>query len=381
VLPHLERERGTKVLSSLQDALLYAVIDCQQHVETDTPLPGAAALDAMASYFAQSGAYVEGQAPYIECLYGGSEVAQGFVRACCVHGGMVALQRQPECIVLDREGNATAVRFADGQAVQLKHMVVSDGLLVTAAQPERLKRQPDAGDPATGPDSPRDSVSQGGSPAAQLSAEQRVRAVARAVAVLDRPLLGQSDNLRMVIPPGKCGTDAAVNVWQCSSGLRVCAAGQVVLYMSTPDTAGDGEAGLRACLAALVPDIGGHATRSIASADQQAEICAESGTAVAPGCQPGQLPPHVLLSCFFRQALAVHDECSLPGNVARCSLPGAAVTMDAQVEEAAATFASLFPSEPFLAPKEAAGHAVDELDPLDVALQDLGLHSDGGDSN
>jgi GDP dissociation inhibitor len=353
-------------------------------------LPGRVALDALASYSAESGAYVEGQAPYIECTYGSSEVAQGFVRACCVHGGLVALQQQPSFVLLDAERNAAAVSFSDGRTVRLKKLLLSDGLLGSGAR-VALARSADnspacpAGPlPATCADANEHSglfANTGDAASGLASPAQPLLAVMRGIVVLDRPLLGQAENVRLVVPPGVCGNPASVNIWHCSSGLRMCPPGQVIMHLSTPLTSDVKDGGLRACVNALTcgsMERTADASESLPSG-HQAGLDGQPGPCDTEATPATQSQPRILLACFFRQAVATHMEGEVPANMAKCSLPGADVTMDAHAHQAADIFAALFPGEPFLVPKEQAEHDDEKLDALDAALNDLGLHDDDDD--
>ena len=84
----------------MQDGLLYSVYGADSRVTSTTAVEGATVLEAMVKYMAQSGVYVAGQAPFIELHYGCGEVAQAFVRNCCVHGGQIALGVQVSSCLL-----------------------------------------------------------------------------------------------------------------------------------------------------------------------------------------------------------------------------------------------------------------------------------------
>lgn len=295
----------------------------------------------MAAYFGQTEAYVDGQAPYIECLHGSSEVAQGFVRACCVHGGLVALNVPLRSVLRDPAGAVAGVRLYGGQVVRATRVVASAALM-RGAEP--------------GPDSSSDCAAATGpsaraSGACANSAAQACTspAVARQILVLDRPVIGEAEHVRIVVPPGIFGNVAAINVWQCCSALRVCAPGQAVLYLSTPVGAAELDGGLSACAAALTDPL------------QLAGAASMDSTSAKP---------RVLLSCAFRQAIHT-DSTAFASNFVACSSVDAGVTMDQQADEAAVTFAALFPGEPFLV---AEAQAVDVVpDALDAALLNLGV--------
>jgi RAB protein geranylgeranyltransferase component A len=120
--------QACKLPQSMHDAVLYGVLQCESAVDNDSELPGAAALAAILRYMSQAGAYVTGQAPFIEPCYGSGEVAQAAIRACCVHGGVAALGTSADAL-LSVVGEVTGVQLACGHVVRCKAVAVSAAVL------------------------------------------------------------------------------------------------------------------------------------------------------------------------------------------------------------------------------------------------------------
>jgi GDP dissociation inhibitor len=107
----------------VHSSLLYSVNQRQQ------PPSPARLLATIVAYLKQAGAYVDGQAPFIECSYGCGEVAQAAIRACCVHGGAMALDRAPETALV-HGGRVQGVRMADGHVVRCGALAALDSVLL-----------------------------------------------------------------------------------------------------------------------------------------------------------------------------------------------------------------------------------------------------------
>jgi hypothetical protein len=184
----------------VQDALLYAVLQLHHAPSSEQPLSGQAALAAIAAYMSQAGAYVDGQAPFIECCHGSGEIAQAAIRACCVHGGACALAMLPEALLV-ADGHVTGVQMPNGHVVRCSAVAITDSVCVETCAGAV---NPEVDDSAA------------------YQPESRVRRTARAVALLDQPILPESGNVQFVLPPGACGNDSTIFAWQQAPSSQVC---------------------------------------------------------------------------------------------------------------------------------------------------------------
>jgi RAB protein geranylgeranyltransferase component A len=123
--------QSCKLPQFMQDALLYGVLQCQSVVHSDTELPGASALAVILRYMSQASAYVVGQAPFIEPCYGSGEIAQAAIRACCVHGGIAALDCKAQALLSEGD-EVKGVCLAGGHVVRCKAVAVSAAMLCGA---------------------------------------------------------------------------------------------------------------------------------------------------------------------------------------------------------------------------------------------------------
>ena len=405
----------------VQDALLHAVIQLQQRPNMASPLSGQDALTAVVMYMKQVGTYVDGQAPFIEVAYGCGELAQAAVRACCVYGGAAALERLPEA-VLTRERRVCGVRMADGHVIRCSVVVASDVVLAGRAlehtQPradegaERVAdehRSTDTSGQAAEADVPATSRDTGPAAAHKVQGGVRgVQYVARATALSDRPVLADSHNIQIVLPPGSCANASTITAWQCGASVNACPQGHILLYLSTPsDGVVPASKLLRGAMETLLA-----IDRSAASAGQaqcasaaspRGEQAAADTDAAAGGSEATHIeaskamdsdaerevardvPASACVLCFYTQAVYSNVELQLPAGVERCGVPGAECTIDELAAQAESVFARAFPECEFLSVRTDAevtegavkdGHSANdeaEGDELTAALKALGI--------
>jgi hypothetical protein len=287
---------------------------------------------------AQSGAYIAGQAPFIEAQYGASEVAQAFVRNACVHGASVALATPPQAAML-RGGRVTGVRLG-------RHTVACGAVAGSFRYLGCLQRSAE------------------GSPRGAGTTR-----VARAIVVLTRPLLPHLTNCRVVVPPRECGNAFAVVAWQCHSSLHVCPPGAVLLHLAgrcaERQTA---RACLEPCILALAAaqgrtEQGSHGPNDCADASPAASLEERSAqAAAAPPAASSRIHPDVALALFYTQVAHSEAATGLPENVVCCGGGSADSTMDDSLLRAEALFTG-------------AASATEEQDgdDLEAALKALGL--------
>lgn len=278
---------------------MYAVVGCEDPVNEHTELSGEQALSAIGRYVSQTGTYVDNQAPYIEACYGSSEIAQAAIRACCVHGGVAALDRHLDALLLCGS-TVSGVRMRDGHVVSCSQVVVTRSLLASASEApvpcdtasavpcegERAARTEarcldDSASSAAQERGPLDPAAERDSAAHADSADlhngataaaptlhrqqpgpreaeqslERGDTVARGIVMLNGSLLDDGvANACITIPPGACGNAHTVNVWQCHSSLRVCPEQHSLLYLSARMGEGSATAAqiLKPCVAALL---------------------------------------------------------------------------------------------------------------------------------
>lgn len=365
--------------------MLYSVYSADTKITSTTALDGTTVLEAMVKYMAQSGVYVAGQAPFIELHYGCGEVAQAFVRNCCVHGGQVALGVQVSGVVV-QDGAVSGVKLGGGHTVSCTALVGSFGYVsqlhkcVLSDATESFKSTEHSEEKECS------AVGSGGS-----------KCVARAIVAVSRPVLEHLTNCKIVIPPGECRNEHTVTVWQCHDTLHSCPTGSVLLYLSmnAADVSNTQEV-LQQCVVSLL-SAGGKGESSIAlnegvctdAAAAQTDEALSSSTeesAVPPediGVVRGppetiQECPEVTFACFFTQALPDAAHLKLPASVACCGDAGASSEMDSSFLEAEEIFARLFPDVVFLTKAPAVGVEAskgeeEQGDDLDKALKALGL--------
>jgi RAB protein geranylgeranyltransferase component A len=274
--------------SSMQDALLYSVIQRQQPPSPARPLSGRDALAAVVDYLRQAGAYVDSQAPFIECSYGCGEVARAAIRACCVHCGTAALDRVPESVLV-HGGRVRGVRMADGHLVRCGALAASDSVPLAVApggsapKLQCMQQTAEAG--------PADTLAGSGlagkiaeerqQPTPECAAQQepeRVAFVARAIALLNAPVLPGMRNAHIVLPPGVVGNAHAITAWQCDVALRVCPERRYLLHLSTTIDEACSAPLLRRAVNALVASASGF--DDCVKADRS---CRCTGSSVAKG--------------------------------------------------------------------------------------------------
>lgn len=349
----------------MQEGLLYSVFQAEETVSRDTPLGGEAVLQAMIKYMAQSGAYVTGQAPYIESRYGCGEVAQAFIRHACVYGGAVALGT-PVSDIFVREGTVHGVKTVSGQVIRCSALFASpaylSGFAMPAPDPVRDGGEPHAGGPTAEHRSEKQS-------AEADEARRRGKAMARGIVVLREPVLPHLTNCQVVFPPGACGNEHTVTVWHCLHTLGICPTPGALLHLSMPRAAGD-EAlqALRACVAELlkVPDDSGGKPRRLEEG---------RGPDAAAGWSGGDENP-ILVECYYLQDLSGGDAVNLCKGAICCQPVGRGWTLDSSLLLAERLFKEVYPDEVFLTkipPATALPVPDEDVDPLDAALKDLGL--------
>jgi hypothetical protein len=76
--------------------------------------------------------------------------------------------------------------------------------------------------------------------------------VARAIALLDRPVVPGSKIVHIVLPPGSCGNTCSVTAWQSHSSAHTCPDGHILLYLSTPSDGSPAADLLRSSVNALL---------------------------------------------------------------------------------------------------------------------------------
>jgi GDP dissociation inhibitor len=276
---------------SMQDALLYSVIQRQQPPSPARPLSGRDALAAVVAYLRQAGAYVDGQAPFIECSYGCGEVAQAAIRACCVHGGAAALDRMPESVLV-HGGRVRGVRMADGHVVRCGALAASDSVLlafapgVNAPELPCTQQSAEAGtsDELAGSGLAGKPVKERQQPNPVCAAQQGREGgeyVARAIALLDAPVLPGTRNAHIVLPPGAAGNAYAITAWQCDAALRVCPERRYLLHLSTPSDKASPAPLLRRAVDALLAITSGF--DDCVEADRSCN-CAGNSVAKGGGC-------------------------------------------------------------------------------------------------
>eukprot|EP00892_Ulva_mutabilis_P004083 jgi/Ulvmu1/2046/UM120_0042.1 len=351
---------------SVQEGLLYSVFQAEDAVGRDTPLAGSVVLEAMVKFMSQSGAYVAGQAPYIESRYGCCEVAQAFARHACVHGGGIALG-VPVSDILVREGAVRGVKTATGHVIRCSALFASPGYLGGFAQTAtganmRGRSQGDAG---------RAGVDENAEEAAAEAEEvcRRGVSVARGIVALRRPVLAHLTNCQIVFPPGACGNEHTVNVWHCHHTLGTCPAPGALLHLSMPRAEGEAALqALRACAAALlrVPDDSG-----ATAVGSGGELGAVEGPVAA------EADDAVMAECYYLQDLSGGDALELCEGAVCCPPAGREWTLDASLLLAERLFKKVFPDDVFLTKTPpVTAHPMkgeEEVDPLDAALKELGL--------
>jgi GDP dissociation inhibitor len=375
----------------MQEGVLYSVYGADTKVTGTTPLDGATVLEAMVKYMAQSGVYVAGQAPFIELHYGAGEVAQSFVRNCCVHGGQIALGVHVSSIIL-QDGAVSGMKLDGGHTVLCKALAGSYGY-VSQLQECTVNKVSESNKCSKhcGEDRSSDASSGG------------ISCVARAIVAVSRPLLQLLTNCKIVIPPGECGNAHKVTVWQCHHTLHTCPEASVLLYLSmnaVDAPAGETKHILENCILALLAaetktessgaSQGEESTVAKGTADSgDARVCTSPGDEEAsampsPEAAASKPPttvqecPEVMFACLFTQELPDTAQLQLPSGVACCSEVGASTEMDSSFLEAEETFTKLFPNVVFLTKAPAVGaettkECEEQGDDLDTALKALGL--------
>lgn len=354
----------------LQEGLLYSVYQAESHISRETPLAGADVLQAMVKYMSQSGAYVVGQAPYIESRYGSGDVAQAFIRQACVYGAAVALGT-PVSHILVSDGAVHGVRTASGHTIRCSSLFASAAYLRGFADGDLAGASPtDAPDGAAG----SGQVCCEEEAAEAEEAAVRGGAMARGIAVLRHAVLPYLTNCQIVFPPGTCGNKHTVTAWHCHHTLAVCPAPSVVLHLSLPHAAGEESLrALRACVRELLKtpdDSAANATASSVDGDVKADT-AEPGEGAAVSDEDP-----LLAECYYIQDLSGGDRLKACAGVVCCPAVGRDWTLDKSLLISERLFKKAFPDDVFLTnttPVTAHAGEDEEIDPLDAALKDLGL--------
>ena len=364
-------------------------------------MAGKAALEAIVGYMKQCGTYVDGQAPFIECSYGSGEVAQAAVRACCVYGGVSALDTRAAALLV-RHGTVNGVRLANGHCIACSTVIIPDALQAAVAVGTDVRAAAPGGRANTG-----------GEAAAAPDT------VARAVALVNAPVLADSKNIQVVVPPQAAGNECTVTVWQCDASLRACPAGHWLLYFSAPSGGRPAADVLTVAIDAILSSRQGDAGTEVPSPSRDTSAAAANRVPAAdrvpaaklrpppaemPAAETSPSPAQALAArhstvcvlCFYTQLLYGATEPLLPAGVERCAGPGAERSLDRLAAQAAIVFGRICPGCEFLAKQappenasdggsgntpaprgEQAGGAVaereDAADDLDAALLALGL--------
>ena len=347
-------------------------------VTSTTAVEGATVLEAMVKYMAQSGVYVVGQAPFIELHYGAGEVAQAFVRNCCVHGGQIALGVQVSSVLV-QHGAVAGIRLADGHTVSCSALVGSFGYVsqlhncVVEDTAVSEKSAEDVGDQQR-----------------SVGGAMGGKGVSRGIVGLTRSVLDHLTNCKIVIPPGECGNAHTVTVWQCHDTLHSCPKGSVLLYLSVnvtddPSATDTLEQCVVALLSARTKLEASKSSINEASGGSEPENSVEESTMHSNEAQgqhatPATIQewPEVTFSCFFMQPLPDAAQLKLPASIVCCGDAGTSTEMDSGFLEAEEIFARLFPDVVFLTKAPAVGVEAnkedeEQGDDLDNALKALGL--------
>ena len=377
--------------------MLHAIVE--QSLPRGTPWPpdGHQALAAIVAYLQQAGTYVDGQAPYIGCSYGCSELSQAAIRACCVHGGCAALQTMPMAILVEH-GNICGVKMGDGHAIGCTAVVAAQEYIdVATLRTSHSEASQEADIRQQGADAAAPQPSQAQSEGPRQQADQH--GVSRCIVLLDRPLLPESKNAQFVVPPGSCGNSSTVVAWHCDASLQSCPAGHVMLYMACASTETPAQEQLQPVLDALLaagdkdhavlgePAAAAHDVHHYCARPRSSNVASsasEDGRASAPGMQDaGPDAGHAVVSCFYtsKRCREVGPE-MVPHGLHLCQAPGTECTMDMMAVRAEQIFAALYPGHEYMGStahdmnEGTAGWSQDTeaaKDELGAALQALGL--------
>ncbi|ORY24379.1 GDP dissociation inhibitor-domain-containing protein [Naematelia encephala] len=223
---------------ALAISITYAIAHCS--TVTDATLP---ALQRTRRYLRSVGRY--GSGAFLIGQYGGAgEVAQGFCRACAVHGGTYVLGSagQPSSIELDGQKGVTVQIPGHPRPILAKHLITSPDHL-----PQSLNPPPDKSDTSRSRDS--------------SEASKRTTTTAHCIAVLPslpscltRPIpndiqnegeqeegdgdSGNDDTAVVLFPPTADADEAqVVRGLMMGEGTGSCPSGQYILYLFTSKSA------------------------------------------------------------------------------------------------------------------------------------------------
>ena len=287
----LEFIRRQRLSPALTDMMLYSILQLPAPPPV-TPASAAAAPPASLIPSAVDGVCVinrhlrslgvYGPTAYLSCMYGLSELPQGFCRLCAVRGGVYMLNTGPLNLELDDEGTSVVALHGpcDGKRITCGSIVLNgDSRILAAPHAAAVGVETDRAQAATG------GGSNGG--------------VARCVCLLDGPLLAAagestaqaSQSLTILFPPLAAGgddsssgggaggpssrRDSTVFVLQMGYEAGACPKGQAVLHLSAQSQPGIlPEALLRPVLDALLKQQAdaAHASRAALVAESEADM-------------------------------------------------------------------------------------------------------------
>ena len=277
-----------RLAPALADMMLYSILQLPAPPSTAAgnaapmSIPSAAdGLRAINRHLRSLGVY--GATAYLACVYGSSEMPQGFCRLCAVWGGVYMLNSGALSLDMSEDGSQVAAVIGpqDGKRIECAHVVLN-------------------GDSRILPKNAPQSVAAVGS------------GVSRCVCVLDGPLLAASTETpaaqaapatAIFFPPkrpdgGRVGS--TVYALQMDAEAGVCPKGQVVLHLSA--TSQDGvtpEALLRPVLDALLSERAAAAAKTRGASD-----AAGGGKEDADAAKGAQTLP----SAFIESALPTRAE-------------------------------------------------------------------------